>query len=242
MQQQRKMRIAHYGRTAEKLQGKEALVDSANVVEANQDEKRCSFITSNSDPLYLAYHDEEWGAPVHDDRALFELLVLSGFQVGMDWTTILKRRHEFRAAFSGFAAEEVCNFTEKQITTISLEYGIDIGRVRGVADNANRVLEVGKEFGSLSNYLWGFVNHKPLVPGYRSCRKIPVKTSKSDSISRDLIRRGFRFVGPTVVLSFMQAAGLTNDHLLSCPRHAAVSLLSRPAAELTSSKYHDCTA
>ncbi|XP_010928808.1 uncharacterized protein [Elaeis guineensis] len=217
MQAQRKMRIAHYGRTASKLEGKVVTVDTSS--NASQEEKRCSFITSYSDPLYVAYHDEEWGVPVHDDKMLFELLVLSGAQVGLDWTTILRKRNDFRAAFAEFDAEVVSKLTERQMTSISMEYGLDLGRVRGTVDNANRILEVRKEFGSLDKYLWGFVNSKPISTNYKSCRKIPVKTSKSESISKDMVRRGFRFVGPTVVHSFMQAAGLTNDHLITCPRH-----------------------
>lgn len=220
MRQQRKLRTAHYGRAAGKQKREKDAGDSGGNVEANQlGEKRCSFITSNSDPVYVAYHDEEWGVPVHDDKVLFELLVLSGFQVGLDWTTILKKRNEFRAAFNGFEAEEVAKFTERQINSICSEYAMDQGRVRGVVDNAIRILEVRRDFGSLDKYFWGFVNHKPLSPGYKTSRKIPAKSSKSESISKDLVRRGFRFGGPTVVHSFMQAAGLTNDHLVSCPRH-----------------------
>ncbi|KAK8961510.1 hypothetical protein KSP40_PGU018484 [Platanthera guangdongensis] len=172
LQQQRKLRTAHYGRTAGKLKSERAAGDSG-------------------DPLYVAYHDDEWGVPVHDDKA----------------------------AFDGFDAEEVAKFTEKQINSICSEYAMEQGRVRGVVDNAITILEVTKDFGSLNNYFWGFVNHKSLSPGYKTSRKIPAKTSKSESISKDLVRRGFRFGGPTVVHSFMQAAGLTNDHLLSCPRH-----------------------
>ncbi|KAJ6846288.1 uncharacterized protein M6B38_279595 [Iris pallida] len=224
-QAQRKMKIAHYGRTPAKLE-KEAATAAAPVVVVNaatvansQEEKRCSFITPNSDPLYVAYHDEEWGVPVHDDNMLFELLVLSGLQVGLDWTTILKRRKGLRSAFAGFDAEVVARFSERQIGSISTDYGMDLGKVRGVVDNSNRILEVRKEFGSFDKYLWGFVNHKPISTNCKSCRKIPVKTSKSESVSKDMVRRGFRTVGPTVVHSFMQAAGLTNDHLVSCPRH-----------------------
>ncbi|XP_065005834.1 uncharacterized protein LOC135637212 isoform X1 [Musa acuminata AAA Group] len=240
MQARRKMRIAHYGRTPAKLEGKVVPVDSSVLSDASgQEEKRCSFITPNSDPVYIAYHDQEWGVPVHDDRMLFELLVLAGAQVGLDWTTILKKRGEFRAAFAEFDAELVSKYTEKQMVSISAAYGLDLGRVRGVVDNAKRILElsnrtphvtgleqVRRELGSLDKYLWGFVNHKPLSTNYTSCRKIPVKTSKSESISKDMVRRGFRFVGPTVVHSFMQAAGLTNDHLLSCPRHLHCCSLS----------------
>ncbi|KAE8680332.1 hypothetical protein F3Y22_tig00111392pilonHSYRG00663 [Hibiscus syriacus] len=173
----------------------------------------------NSDPIYVAYHDEEWGVPTHDDNLLFELLVLSGAQVGSDWTSILKQRQDFRDAFSGFDAETVAVFTEKQMTTISTRYGIDISRVRGVVDNSKRILEVKREVGSFDKYIWGFVNHKPLSTQYKFDHKIPVKTSKSESISKDMVRRGFRYVGPTVVHSFMQAAGLTNDHLITCHRH-----------------------
>ncbi|WOK99745.1 hypothetical protein Cni_G08457 [Canna indica] len=227
MQAQRKMRIAHYGRTPAKLEGRVVPVDSFTLSDdSSQEEKRCSFITPNSDPVYVAYHDEEWGVPVHDDKMLFELLSLAGAQVGLDWTTILKKRDEFRAAFAEFDAELLSKYTEKQMASISAACGLDLGRVRGVVDNAKRVLEVRREFGSLDKYLWGFINHKPLSPNYRSCRKIPVKTSKSESMSKDMVRRGFRLVGPTVVHSFMQAAGLTNDHLLSCPRHLHCSSLS----------------
>ncbi|WJX93219.1 DNA-3-methyladenine glycosylase I [Trifolium repens] len=223
---QRKMKIAHYGRS------KSAKFESVVVVvvpldplsnitskTSEEEEKRCSFITPNSDPIYIAYHDEEWGVPVHDDKMLFELLVLSGAQVGSDWTSILKKRQDFRTAFSEFNPATLANLTDKQMMSISLEYGIDISRVRGVVDNANRILEVNKHFGSFDKYIWGFVNHKPISTQYKFGHKIPVKTSKSESISKDMIRRGFRFVGPTVVHSFMQAAGLTNDHLTTCHRH-----------------------
>ncbi|WJX67256.1 DNA-3-methyladenine glycosylase I [Trifolium repens] len=191
----------------------------------NEEEKRCSFITANSDPIYIAYHDEEWGVPVHDDKMLFELLILSGAQVGSDWTSTLKKRLDFRAAFSEFDAEIVANLTDKQMISISSEYGIDISKVRGVVDNANQILQVKKSFGSFDKYIWGFVNHKPISTQYKFGHKIPVKTSKSESISKDMIRRGFRFVGPTVVHSFMQAAGLTNDHLITCHRHLQCNLM-----------------
>ncbi|KAL5978717.1 hypothetical protein ACLOJK_029834 [Asimina triloba] len=192
MQAQRKMRIAHYGRTPAKLEAKAAQADSSlKASAAAPEEKRCSFITPNSDPLYIAYHDEEWGVPVHNDQA----------------------------AFAGFDVETVANFTEKQIVLISADCGLDLNKVRGVVDNANRILQIKKERGSFNKYLWDFVNNKPISTQYKSCRKIPVKTSKSETISKDMVRRGFRFVGPTVVHSFMQAAGLTNGHLISCPRH-----------------------
>ncbi|XP_031256067.1 uncharacterized protein LOC116114052 [Pistacia vera] len=213
MQEQRKMKTAHYGRTKS---SKSYFVATASI---GREEKRCSFITPNSDPIYVAYHDEEWGVPVHYDKLLFELLILTGAQVGSDWTSVLKKRQIFREAFSGFDAEVVAKFNEKKITSIRAEYGIDISQVRGVVDNSIRILAVKKEFGSFDKYLWGFVNFKPINTQYRLCNKIPVKTSKSENMSKDMVKRGFRFVGPTVMHSFMQAAGLTNDHLISCPRH-----------------------
>lgn len=221
MQVQRKMKIAHYGRTkSAKYEGKVIPLDpSAITTTTVKEEKKCNFITSNSDPIYIAYHDEEWGVPVHDDKLLFELLVLTGAQVGSDWTTVLKKRQDFRDAFSGFDAEILANFTEKKITSICTDYGIELSQVRGAVDNANRILEIKKEFGSFDKYLWSFVNHKPISTQYKSCLKIPVKTSKSESISKAMVRRGLRYVGPTVIHSFMQAAGLTNDHLITCPRH-----------------------
>ncbi|KAK7405790.1 hypothetical protein VNO78_07399 [Psophocarpus tetragonolobus] len=225
---QRKMKIAHYGRSkSAKFERLIPLDPSINVTsKTSEEEKRCSFITANSDPIYVAYHDEEWGVAVHDDKMLFELLVLSGAQVGSDWTSILKKRQDFRTAFSEFDAATLANLTDKQMVSISLEYGIDISRVRGVVDNANRILEINKNFGSFDKYIWGFVNHKPIFTQYKFCNKIPVKTSKSESISKDMIRRGFRFVGPTVLYSFMQAAGLTNDHLITCHRHLQCTLLA----------------
>ncbi|RLN23895.1 uncharacterized protein C2845_PM07G26410 [Panicum miliaceum] len=232
-QAQRKMRIAHYGRTASfsRVEGRVGATAAAAAAAepavpaspTGHDEKRCSFITPYSDPLYVAYHDEEWGVPVHDDELLFEMLTLSGVQVGADWTSILKKRHVYREAFSGFDVDAVAKYTEKQMASLSADFGLDLGTVRGTVNNACRILEVRRDFGSLDKYVWAFVNNKPLSPGYKYSRKIPVKTSKSESISKDMVRRGFRFVGPTVIHSFMEAVGLTNDHLVSCPRHRACS-------------------
>ncbi|KAK7256988.1 hypothetical protein RIF29_30640 [Crotalaria pallida] len=232
-QAQRKMKIAHYGRSkSAKFERVVVPLDPSTTLTSKtseEEEKRCSFITANSDPIYIAYHDEEWGVPVHDDKMLFELLVLSGAQVGSDWTSILKKRQDFRTAFSEFDAAIVANLNDKQMMSISSEYGIDISRVRGVIDNANRILEINKDFGSFSKYIWSFVNHKPISTQYKFGHKIPVKTSKSESISKDMVKRGFRFVGPTVLHSFMQAAGLTNDHLITCHRHLQCTLLADPS-------------
>lgn len=223
----RKMRIAHYGRS------KSAKYHSCTNLTSNFDpnsmihatttslreDKRCSFITPTSDPIYVGYHDEEWGVPVHDDKLLFELLVLTGAQVGSDWTSVLRKRQQFREAFSEFEAEIVSKFTDKKIASISSCYGIEVGLIRSVVDNSNCILEIMKAFGSFDKYIWGFVNHKPIVTQYKPNQKMPVKTSKSEAISKDMVRRGFRQVGPTAIHSFMQAAGLTNDHLITCPRH-----------------------
>ncbi|CAO2819778.1 unnamed protein product [Amaranthus hypochondriacus] len=227
---ERKMKIAHYGRSkSAKFESKlSPLVQSLGNIKTSETpllERRCTSITPNSDPLFVSYHDEEWGVPVHDDKMLFELLVLSGAQVGSDWTSILRRRQDFREAFSGYEAEIVANFTEKQIILISTQYVIDIGRVRGVVDNAKSIIQIKKEFGSFDNYIWGFVNNKPISPQYKFAHKIPVKTSKSESISKDMVRRGLRTVGPSAVHSFMQAAGLTNDHLITCYRHLQCTTL-----------------
>lgn len=157
---------------------------------------------------------------------LFELLTLSGAQVGSDWTSTLRKRHDYRKAFMDFEAEAVAKLTEKEMNAISIEYKIEMSKVRGVVENATKIVEIKKAFGSLEKYLWGFVNNKPIPTNYKLGHKIPVKTSKSESISKDMVRRGFRFVGPTVVHSFMQAAGLTNDHLLTCYRHIPCTLLA----------------
>ncbi|MCD9559724.1 hypothetical protein HAX54_017897 [Datura stramonium] len=223
MQVQRKQRIAHYGRTnSAKYEAKSVAAADSSSREA----KRCSFITPNSDPVYLAYHDEEWGVPVYDDNLLFELLVLTVAQVGSDWTSVLKKRQDFREAFSGFDPEIVAKYNEKKINSTSSEYGIELSQVRGVIDNSKRILEIKRQFGSFHKYLWGFVSNKPIATKYKACNKIPVKTSKSETMSKDMVRRGFRYVGPTVIHSFMQAVGLTNDHIITCPRHLQCAALA----------------
>ncbi|GLJ40024.1 hypothetical protein SUGI_0819320 [Cryptomeria japonica] len=225
---QRKLKIAHYGRKqgmpkAEKVVPEEI----ASAAVHSEDIKRCSFITSQSDPAYITYHDEEWGVPVHDDKLLFELLVLMGAQVGMNWPTILSKRESFRDAFAGFDPAIVAGFSEKKIGSISAEHDImDVAKIRGMVENAKQILEIVQEFGSFDKYIWSFVNYKPIVNKYRHGRHIPVKTSKAETISKDLVKRNFRFVGPTITYSFMQAAGLTNDHLVNCFRHEECLRLS----------------
>ncbi|KAL3616630.1 hypothetical protein CASFOL_039024 [Castilleja foliolosa] len=224
LHEQRKMRVAHYGR-ATTPNSSTNYKPPPKHIDHPQEDKRCSFITPNSDPIYVAYHDHEWGVPVHDDKLLFELLVLTGAQVGSDWASVLRRRQDFRDAFSGFDVDIVSRFSEKKMNLIAVDYCINLSLVRGVVDNSKRILEIKKEFGSFDKYLWGFVNHKPIVTRYKWCHKMPAKTSKSETISKDMVRRGFRVVGPTAIHSFMQAAGLTNDHLITCPSHSQVLLL-----------------
>ncbi|GMH27718.1 hypothetical protein Nepgr_029561 [Nepenthes gracilis] len=222
----RKMRIAHYGRRTNKSANSEIKVAPETVeflalatpsITARR-VKRCNFVTPNSDPIYVAYHDEEWGVPVHDDKLLFELLVLTAVQVGSDWTSVLKRREHLRNAFSGFDAAVVAKFSERRITSTTSDYGIELNQVRGAVENAKQIIKIIEEYGSFDKYVWRFVNFKPISTQYKTCQKIPVRTSKSEAMSKDLVKRGFRFVGPAVTHSFMQAAGLTNDHLISCPR------------------------
>ncbi|KAJ1298357.1 hypothetical protein BS78_01G446500 [Paspalum vaginatum] len=181
---------------------------------------RCSWITENSDPLYVAFHDEEWGVPAHDDRMLFELLTLSQALAELTWPAILSKREEFREMFDGFNFASVSEFTEKKINLLRSN-GIVIlseQKIRAVVTNAK---QMHKEFGSFSNYCWSFVNHRPITNVFRYARQIPTKTPKAEAISKDLMRRGFQCVGPTTIYSFMQVAGIVNDHLSCCFRFQA---------------------
>ncbi|KAL3535101.1 hypothetical protein ACH5RR_003562 [Cinchona calisaya] len=204
---------------------KKQLASKAKVVfESTSDglpaKKTCAWVTSTTDPVYATFHDEEWGVPVHDDKKLFELLVLCGALSELTWSSILSKRHIFREVFADFEPTVVAKLNEKKIvapgsTANSLLSEL---RLRAIIENARQVSKVIDEFGSFAKYIWSFVNHKPLVSRFCYPRQIPVKTPKADVISKDLVRRGFRGVGPTVVYSFMQVAGITNDHLVSCFR------------------------
>ncbi|KAH7569213.1 hypothetical protein ACOSP7_012516 [Xanthoceras sorbifolium] len=182
--------------------------------------KRCAWVTPNTDPCYAAFHDEEWGVPVHDDKELFELLVLSSALSELAWPAILSKRHMFREVFVGFNPIAVSKLNEKKITAAGSAASSLLSelRLRAIFENARQMCKVIEEFGSFDNYIWSFVNHKPIVSRFRYPRQVPVKTPKADVISKDLVRRGFRSVGPTVIYSFMQAAGITNDHLTGCFR------------------------
>jgi DNA-3-methyladenine glycosylase I len=179
-------------------------------------------------PRYLAYHDEEWGVPSHDDRHLFEMLVLEGAQAGLSWSTILNKREGYRKAFAGFDAAKVARFTSAKVERLMLDPGIVRNRLKieSTVNNAKRVLEVRRELGSLDAYLWSFVGGEPIVGRWTRLRDLPAETDESKAMSKDLKRRGFRFVGPTVCYALMQATGLAQDHVASCFRFAE---LSRPA-------------
>ncbi|XWS19152.1 hypothetical protein CRYUN_Cryun32bG0107500 [Craigia yunnanensis] len=182
--------------------------------------KRCGWVTPNSDPCYAAFHDEEWGVPVHDDKKLFELLSLSGALAELTWPTILGKRHMFREIFLEFDPSAVSKLNEKKIAGPGSPASSLLSelKIRGIIANARQICKAIDEFGSFDKYVWSFVNHKPIVGQFRYPRQVPVKSPKSEVISKDLVRRGFRSVGPTVVYSFMQVAGLINDHLISCFR------------------------
>jgi DNA-3-methyladenine glycosylase I len=176
------------------------------------------------DPLYLAYHDEEWGVPSHDDRHLFEMLSLEGAQAGLSWSTILRKREGYRRAFAGFDAQRVARFDSRKVERLLTDPSIVRNRLKvgSVVANARAVLDVRDEHGSLDAYLWSFVGGRPKVNRWRRLHEIPAETAESKAMSKDLKRRGFRFVGPTVCYAFMQATGMVNDHVTSCFRYRQV--------------------
>jgi DNA-3-methyladenine glycosylase I len=173
------------------------------------------------DPLYVAYHDEEWGVPEHDDRALFEKLLLDGFQAGLSWFTILRKRENFRRAFDGFAPEKMARYTPAKTQRLMQDAGIVRNRLKieGAVLSARAWLAVMDAGPGFSRLLWDYVDGRPLVHRRRSMKQVPTESDVSRAISRDLARRGFKFVGPTIVYAFMQAVGMVNDHLVACHRH-----------------------
>jgi DNA-3-methyladenine glycosylase I len=170
---------------------------------------------------YIAYHDTEWGVPVHDDRKHFEFLILEGAQAGLSWSTILKKREGYRKAFADFDAETVAGFTDGRLEMILQDPGIVRNRLKvyAAANNARKFLEVQREFGSFDKYIWRFVDGKPIVNKWKTLKQIKATTKQSDALSKDLISRGFKFVGSTVIYAHMQACGLVNDHLVDCWRY-----------------------
>ena len=184
--------------------------------------RRCSWPKTDLD---IAYHDTEWGVPVHDDRLLFEFLILEGAQAGLSWSTILKKRDSYRRAFSDFDPARVARYTSTRVTRLLADPGIVRNRLKieSTVSNARAFLDVQQEFGSFATYVWRFVEGQPRQNAWRSVRQIPARTYESDLLSKDLARRGFRFVGSTICYAFMQAVGLVNDHLVTCFRHKQVA-------------------
>lgn len=182
---------------------------------------RCPWATG---PESINYHDEEWGVPSHDDRHLFEMLILEGAQAGLSWITILRKRENYRRAFANFDAAKVAKFTAKDEARLLLDPGIVRNRLKVASSilNARGFLAVVEEFGSFDSYIWRFVDGAPIQNKFRAMKEVPASTAESDAMSKDLKKRGFKFVGTTICYAFMQAVGMTNDHLVTCPRRKAV--------------------
>jgi DNA-3-methyladenine glycosylase I len=187
---------------------------------------RCAWATT--EPA-ITYHDAEWGVPVHDERLLFEFLILEGAQAGLSWITILKKRDAYRKAFDGFRPEKIARYTARDVKRLLGDAGIVRNRLKITAaiHNAKAFLAVRKEFGSFDAYLWSFVGNKPIQNRWRKMVEVPARTAESDAMSRDLLRRGFKFVGSTICYALMQATGMVNDHLVTCPRHAELGAARR---------------
>jgi len=188
--------------------------------------KRCGWVDEISlkDPLMIVYHDTEWGVPLHDDRMLFEFLILEGMQAGLSWRTILKKRENFRKAFHGFDPAVVARYAEKDVKRLMADAGIIRNRqkIEAAVNNARCFLEVQKELGSFDRYIWGLIGGKTIRHRFRSLKELPASTPDSDRISRDLKQRGFKFVGSTIVYAHMQATGMVNDHVVGCFRYRQV--------------------
>jgi DNA-3-methyladenine glycosylase I len=186
--------------------------------------KRCPW--AGDDPLMIAYHDREWGVPLHDDRKLFEFLVLEGAQAGLSWSTVLRKRETYRACFHGFDPAAIARYTEKDVQRLLKNEGIirNRAKIEAAVVNARLVVNIQKEFGSFNAYIWQFTDGKQILNRFAGLARIPATTSQSDAMSRDLKKRGFKFVGSTICYAFMQAVGMVNDHLITCFRYRAVGL------------------
>lgn len=184
---------------------------------------RCSWC--GSDPVYVRYHDSEWGVPVYDDQKLFEFLMLEGAQAGLSWLTVLKRRENYRRAFANFDAEKIARFTKARVEKLLEDKGIIRNRlkVESAVTNARAFLRIQEEFGTFAQYSWRFVDGVPIVNKWRSLKELPAATKVSDQFSKDLKLRGFKFVGSTIIYAHMQAVGMVNDHLISCFRYSQVT-------------------
>lgn len=186
------------------------------------------------DPLYVAYHDTEWGVPEYDDRALFEKLILDGFQAGLSWITILRKRENFRKAFDGFAPDKIARYTPKRVEKLMQDAGIvrNRAKIEGTILSARAYLDIMEKDDGFSNLLWGFLDGKPKVNEFKTIKGVPAETPVSKAMSKELASRGFKFCGPTIVYAFMQATGMVNDHIVSCHRHAACRKLAKSAHKM----------
>ena len=184
--------------------------------------QRCAW--STSDPLYITYHDREWGVPVHDDRLLFEFLVLEGAQAGLSWITVLRKRENYRQAFDQFDPQKIARYGDEKILELLNNPGIIRNRlkVNAAIGNARAFLAVQQEFGSFDTYVWRFVGDKPIQNAWTEMAQIPAKSAEAEALSKDLLRRGFKFVGPTICYAHLQATGMVNDHTIDCFRHQEV--------------------
>ena len=189
-------------------------------------EKRCAW--AGNDLLYQKYHDKEWGVPLHSDKKLFEFLILEGMQAGLSWITVLKKREAFRKAFDGFDFNKVAGYKKPKIKSLLNNPDIIRNRLKinAAVTNAQAFIQIRKEFGTFNKYIWGFVDHRPLQNSWKSMKQLPAKTELAETISKDLKKRGFSFVGPIIVYSHMQATGMVNDHTADCFRYREVKKLS----------------
>lgn len=187
-----------------------------------QEKKRCGWCVGNS--LYEEYHDREWGVPLKDDAAIFEFLTLETFQAGLSWITVLRKRENFRRAFDNFDYRKIATYSEEKLEELRNDAGIIRNRqkIAAAVSNARAFMEVQEEFNSFSNYIWKFVDHSPLQNEWENLKQVPATTAVSDALSKDLKKRGFKFVGSTVVYAHMQATGMVNDHITDCFRHSEV--------------------
>ncbi len=191
------------------------------------EKNRCPW--ANTDPLYIAYHDEEWGVPLHDDRKLFEFIVLEGAQAGLSWITILRKRENYRHLFDGFDPEKIARYDERKISGLLTDSGIIRNRrkVESAVKNARAFLEIQEKSGSFDRYIWQFTDGKTICNAWQDIAAIPAQTSESEAMSRDMKKRGFSFVGPTICYAFMQATGMVNDHLTGCFRYEEIKAAYR---------------
>ena len=191
--------------------------------------QRCPW--PGEDPLYVAYHDTEWGVPEYDDRALFEKLILDGFQAGLSWITILRKRDNFRKAFDGFEPAKIARYGDKKIAALMADAGIvrNRAKIEGSVNSARAYLTIMDEDPGFSRFLWDFVDGKPMVNHFKTTASVPAATPVSTKMSKELVARGFKFVGPTIVYAFMQATGMVNDHLVTCHCHATCGRMKKPA-------------